>query len=76
MMSTDDTAQNKTSPSATTALMWLCPIAIAELLGQDVGCIQGTISQYSFQLCEFLCTVFIPMSPQAQFDMDLYRCGC
>ena len=36
-MSTDDTAQNKTSPSATTALVWLCPIAIAELLGQDVG---------------------------------------
>ena len=76
MMSTDDTAQNKTSPSATTALMWLCPIAIAELLGQDVGCIQGTISPYSFQLCGFLCTVFIPMFPPAQFDMDLYRCGC
>ena len=37
MMSTDDTAQNKTSPSATTALMWLCPIAIAELLGQECG---------------------------------------
>ena len=37
MMSADDTAQNKTSPSATTALMWVWPIAIAELLRQDVG---------------------------------------
>ena len=72
-MSTDDTTQNKTSPSATIALMWLCPIAIAELLGQDVACIQGTISPYSLQLCGFLCTVFIPMFPQAQFAMDLYR---
>ena len=72
-MSTDDTTQNKTSPSATIALMWLCPIAIAELLGQDVACIQGTISPYSLQLCGFLCTVFIPMFSQAQFAMDLYR---
>ena len=35
-----------------------------------MGCIQATISSHNFLSSGLMCTVFIPMFRQAQFDMD------